>query len=519
MPAPMPGPEPGATPAQLTRESQDGVDRFTLSADGPITVDVTTARYPNRILLTISGRPVEFQGLATGKTRFFKGSVASSVRLMPGADPNTTTIQIALDRPLDQVQHGYRDGILEIRALALPEPEPMAAEPAVTPGPAPVAEPAATDPVPVPIEEPATAVEPEPAPAAEAPVEEPPAPLAMPEPEPVLPVAAEAPVTLKMGKSSVRAIVNKLRPLTSTKITIDPLVTGTTAVEFSELTVAEALHQLAAQTNLEIEDRGGELHLRPGPKPVAMPEPEPVIEEPVPAVEPEPAAAVEPVAEEPVPTTEGPVAMPEPEPVQAIQEPAPMPAVVTEPEPTPAIEEPAPAVETPAPAPLPAATDLVTTFDFDNVDIRQVLDTIRPLTSSRITADPRVKGPVTIHLKDQPLDAALREIAAAGGYLLSVKNDVYFFKPAPTVVQPAPQPDPTPAVIEEPAPPVEEPVAEPEPTVAEPAAGPAPAVEEPVAEPEPAVSEPRPMAELEPMPAPAAEPEPEPLKPAYEVVD
>lgn len=489
-------------PIQITRIAEDGTDRFVFSSHDLLDAKLTTARFPNRILITFTNRPLEFDGLAFGKTRFFKGATASSVRLMPGATSDLSVVQIALDRPVDQVEYDFTDNgteaVLWVKPLAVTEPEPM---PAIE-EPAPAIEEPMAEPV---IEEPIAVVE-EPAPAMEepiaAPVIEEPAP-AIEEPapamEPVLPIASEALVTLRVKDQSLRTVIGKLRAFTSTPITIDPLVSGTTSINVVDAALMDSLNNLAQVHNLEIIRRDDHIHIQPGPAaaPIAEPEPLPVVEEPTPVAIEETPVAAEPAIEEPAPAVEEiPVAEP------AIEEPA---AVV---------EEPA-AIEVPQ---LPSATDLTISLDFTDTDVRDALDTIRPLTTSRITADPRVKGPINFHARDISLDTALRQLAEENNLLLSVKNDVYFLKPKPAPVAiEIPVEEPAPAVQPEPEPePVaihQAPVAEPEPApVMEEVIVEEAVIEEPVAEtePEPAVVEiqieaEEEIIELEPV---AAEPEP-----------
>ncbi|MEO7993600.1 MAG: hypothetical protein ABI743_04310, partial [bacterium] len=246
-------------PVMVTREESNGIARFTFSSSEPLAAQVSTAKFPNRILITFQSRPIDFGGLALGKTRYFKGAVASSLRLTPGANDAGTTVQIALDRPIDEVSYRFDsdggNGVLEIAAL---NPAPVVApEPAVEP-----------------VAEPEPVVMPEPV--AEPAVESTPEPVAVSEPAPVsssrhleIPTQSEEPTPAPES---------------------DPVAEPAPVVESEP--VAEPVMQPAVEPVIEPEPIAE-------PEPVAIEEPAPVaIEEPAPAIdpapEPEPIPAVEP---------------------------------------------------------------------------------------------------------------------------------------------------------------------------------------------------------------------------------
>ncbi|MCQ9205837.1 MAG: secretin and TonB N-terminal domain-containing protein [Omnitrophica bacterium] len=64
------------------------------------------------------------------------------------------------------------------------------------------------------------------------------------------------------------------------------------------------------------------------------------------------------------------------------------------------------------------------TLNYSNADLAQVLRTLSEGTDINIIAGPKVKGRVTVHLKDIPLETALNSILLSNGYTYVKENDI-----------------------------------------------------------------------------------------------
>jgi len=65
------------------------------------------------------------------------------------------------------------------------------------------------------------------------------------------------------------------------------------------------------------------------------------------------------------------------------------------------------------------------TFDFKNTDIKDVLRAIAASKGINIVTEPDVKGKVTIHLKDVPLEVGLKTLLESNGFTYKKENNIY----------------------------------------------------------------------------------------------
>lgn len=312
-------------PVSMVRQQEGDTDLFIFESSSVMRPEIVAAKFPNRLLITFEQREVNFDGLAMGKTRFFKGAAASSVRLMKGKTPEQVVVQIALDRPLEAVTYDFAvEGTRSTLRIVTNTP--------VAPV-APVME------TPVVIEEPAPVIE-TPAPAVEAPVvEETPAP-AIEAPvaavEEVTPAPAEVPLAKKeifsfsLKQLPIEEFMNiAMGEILQAPYEIAPSAAGrVVSLELKGATLFQFLQAMKRENGVHYKKVDGVYRFYTlDPAPVATP----------PAQEPPAPLAIE--RPQPAPAPE-----PEPEPMVEI------PAIQTElpsPEPTPVIVEEAPAMEVP----------------------------------------------------------------------------------------------------------------------------------------------------------------------------
>jgi len=65
------------------------------------------------------------------------------------------------------------------------------------------------------------------------------------------------------------------------------------------------------------------------------------------------------------------------------------------------------------------------TFDFKNTDIKDVLRAIAASKGINIVTEPEVKGNVTIHLKEVPLEVGLKTLLESNGFTYKIENNIY----------------------------------------------------------------------------------------------
>jgi len=65
------------------------------------------------------------------------------------------------------------------------------------------------------------------------------------------------------------------------------------------------------------------------------------------------------------------------------------------------------------------------TFDFKNTDIKDVLRAIATSKGINIVTEPDVKGKITIHLENVPLEVGLRTLLEANGFTYKKENNIY----------------------------------------------------------------------------------------------
>ena len=83
-------------------------------------------------------------------------------------------------------------------------------------------------------------------------------------------------------------------------------------------------------------------------------------------------------------------------------------------------------------------------LEFKDADIRDVIETLGRETGLNFVVDPRVRGPVTVTLRDVTVEQALKLILDAHGYTYTVEDGVYLIKPKERqVAPPVPQVTPT----------------------------------------------------------------------------
>lgn len=373
-------------PVSMVRQLAGNTDLFIFESNSAMRPEIVAAKFPNRLLITFEQREVNFDGLAMGKTRFFKGAVASSVRLMKGKTPEQVVVQIALDRPLEEVTYdftveGTRSTLRIVNNTPVEPVAPMAETPVV------IEEPVAAA-TPVAIEEPAPVIE-SPAPVVEAPV------AAV---EEVAPAPAEVPLAKKeiFSFSLKQLPIEEFMHIAMGEILqapyeIAPSAAGrVVSLELKGATLFQFLQAMKRENGVHYKKVDGVYRFytldpapvatppaqeppaplaieRPQPAPAPAPEPEPMVE--IPAMQTEmPAPEPTPEVVEEAPVMEVPVVIepeltdaerqaekdrlaaasatpPQTDPEAFESAPTPEPAIVVE-EPAPAAVEPTPAVET-----------------------------------------------------------------------------------------------------------------------------------------------------------------------------